>query len=59
MRELVEAEKTASALVKALKSDLATEKVQHDQLVKDKRRALAAIKGQLQQEKLQLAVEAR
>lgn len=33
MRELVEAEKTATALVKALKSDLATEKAQHDQQV--------------------------
>lgn len=33
MRELVEAEKTATALVKALKSDLAAEKAQHDQQV--------------------------
>jgi hypothetical protein len=33
MREIVEAEKTATALVKVLKSDLATEKAQHDQQV--------------------------
>lgn len=33
MRELVEAEKTATALVKALKADLATEKADHDQQV--------------------------
>jgi hypothetical protein len=36
MRELVEAEKTATALVKALKSDLATEKADHDQQVGDR-----------------------
>lgn len=33
MRELVEAEKSATALVKALHSDLATEKATHDQQV--------------------------
>lgn len=36
MRELVEAEKTATALVKALKSYLATEKADHAQQVGDR-----------------------
>ena len=34
-RELVEAERTATSLVKGLRSDLATEKEQHDQQVCD------------------------
>lgn len=33
MREMIEAEKTATSLVKALKADLATEKQQHDEQV--------------------------
>lgn len=34
MRELVEAERTATALVKTLRTDLASEKQQHEQQVK-------------------------
>jgi len=33
MRELVEAEKSATALVKVLRNDLASEKATHDQQV--------------------------
>lgn len=34
MREMIEAEKSATALVKALKADLASEKQQHEEQVR-------------------------
>jgi hypothetical protein len=34
MREMIEAEKSATALVKALKADLASEKQQHEERVR-------------------------
>lgn len=59
MREMIEAEKSATALVKALKADLASEKQQHEEQVREQRREVAALKEQLRQEKLTTAVEGR
>ncbi|KAF6265062.1 hypothetical protein COO60DRAFT_1697938 [Scenedesmus sp. NREL 46B-D3] len=59
MHEMIEAEKTATALVKALKADLASEKQQHEERVREQRREVAALKEQLRQEKLTTAVEGR
>ncbi|KAF8062108.1 DRC9 [Scenedesmus sp. PABB004] len=58
-REMVDAERGATALVKALRSDLASEKQQHEEQMRERRRALAALKEQLRQEKLSLALDAR
>eukprot|EP00882_Tetradesmus_deserticola_P024171 GHRQ01026403.1.p1 GENE.GHRQ01026403.1~~GHRQ01026403.1.p1 ORF type:complete len:280 (+),score=130.70 GHRQ01026403.1:1215-2054(+) len=59
MREMVEAEKSGTALVKALKADLASEKQQHEERVREQRREVAALKEQLRQEKLTSAVDGR
>eukprot|EP00879_Flechtneria_rotunda_P027170 GHRR01029047.1.p1 GENE.GHRR01029047.1~~GHRR01029047.1.p1 ORF type:complete len:405 (+),score=155.27 GHRR01029047.1:171-1385(+) len=59
MREMVEAEKSATATVKGLRSDLATGKQQHEEQTREQRHAVHELKERLRHEKLQLAVDAR
>ncbi|KIY96422.1 flagellar associated protein [Monoraphidium neglectum] len=58
-RELVEAERAASAAVRSLRQDLKDERAAHEVAMQERRLALASLKEQLRGDKLRLAVEGR
>ncbi|GBF93608.1 flagellar associated protein [Raphidocelis subcapitata] len=58
-RELGDAERGATAAVRQLRQDLSSEKAAHDEAMREKRLALAALKEQLRVDRLRLAVEGR